>query len=171
MPRRYQSATVASPLAALAQRHDLPVALMGWEAVVAAPPFVHRCTLRAFPQHGKAADASLAAFAGIHPYPRHRAGIRWHLEQSGAIRPVSEACSRGEIGCHIAAFSACHGGYTAASAMAAGVGGTQFDPPTRRSGEAHEALNEGASDGRFEVVPPCCDLAVGDVEDTHDRHR
>jgi hypothetical protein len=30
---------------------------------------------------------------------------------------------------------------------------------------------EGASDGRVEVVPPCCDLAVGDFEDTHDRHR
>ena len=30
---------------------------------------------------------------------------------------------------------------------------------------------EGASDGRVEVVPPCCDLAVRDFEDTHDRHR
>jgi hypothetical protein len=30
---------------------------------------------------------------------------------------------------------------------------------------------EGASDGRVEVVPPCCDLAVGDFEHTHDRHR
>jgi hypothetical protein len=30
---------------------------------------------------------------------------------------------------------------------------------------------EGARDGRVEVIPPCCDLAVGDFEDTHDRHR
>jgi hypothetical protein len=34
-----------------------------------------------------------------------------------------------------------------------------------------QALNEGASDGRFEVVSPSCDLTVGDVEDTHDWHR
>jgi hypothetical protein len=30
---------------------------------------------------------------------------------------------------------------------------------------------EGVSDGRVEVVAPCCDLAVGDFEDTHDRYR
>jgi hypothetical protein len=37
--------------------------------------------------------------------------------------------------------------------------------------DEYQALNEGASDGCFEVVPPCCDLTVGDVEDTHDWHR
>jgi hypothetical protein len=40
----------------------------------------------------------------------------------------------------------------------------------RRRGRT-SGINEGASDGRFEVVPPRCDLTVGDVEDTHDWHR
>ena len=67
-----------------------------------------------------------------------------------------------------------------------GVGGHPFDPllgsPPETWGGAVRSVTtptrevglltaEGASDGRVEVVPPCCDLAVGDFEDTHDRHR
>src|ERR1700761_7961195 len=49
-----------------------------------------------------------------------------------------------------------------------GVCAPRCDHPYPRGG----LLNaEGASDGRVEVVPPCCDLAVGNFEDTHDRHR
>ena len=44
----------------------------------------------------------------------------------------------------------------------------RLSPPTR---EVELLTAEGASGGRVEVVPPCCDLAVGDFEDTHDRHR